>query len=55
MFIDNDEDYICVTNKDLGITYETFKDLYEDIVYKDEECGVYDFYEYYGVNRSDFL
>lgn len=55
LFIDNGEDYVRVTNKDLGITYETFKDLYEDIVYEDEECGVYDFYEYYGVDPSDFV
>ena len=46
---------IYVTNEDLGITYETYKNLFTDIEYKDEECGIYDYYEAYGVDPSDFI
>lgn len=46
---------IYVTNEDLGITYETYKNLFTDIEYKDEECGIYDYYEAYGVDQSDFI
>ena len=46
---------IYVTNEDLGITYESYKNLFTDIEYKDEECGIYDYYEAYGVDPSDFI
>ena len=46
---------IYVTNEDLGITYETYKNLFTDIEYKNEECGIYDYYEAYGVDPSDFI
>jgi hypothetical protein len=48
------EDGNFTTNEDLGITEETYKDLFEPIVEKDIEGDIYDYYDYYGVSRSDF-
>lgn len=49
------EDDICVTNDMLGITRNTYKDLFADITEKDVDGGIADPYEYYGVSRSDFF
>ena len=45
---------ICATNDDLGVTEKTHKQLFKE--YNDEvECGIYNHYEYYGVDPSDFV
>lgn len=44
----------CVSNEDLGITENAYKDLFESHVEKDIEGDIYDYYDYYGVSRSDF-
>lgn len=49
-----DENGHFVTNEDLGITDKTYGDLFEPIVDKDIEGEIYDYYDYYGVSRSDF-
>ena len=42
------------TNDDLGITDDTYGDLFEPITIDDVEGEIYDHYAYYGVSRSDF-
>ena len=42
------------TNDDLGITEDTYGDLFEPITIDDVEGDIYDHYAYYGVSRSDF-
>jgi hypothetical protein len=42
------------TNDMLGITDNTYGDLFEPITIDDVEGEIYDHYEYYGVKRSDF-
>ena len=42
------------TNDDLGITDDTYGDLFEPITIDDVEGEIYDYYAYYGVSRSDF-
>jgi hypothetical protein len=44
----------CVTNDTLGVTEDTHKDLFETYTEEDIEGRIYDYYEYYGVKRSDF-
>lgn len=44
----------CVTNDVLGITEETYPDVFEAYTEEDIEGQIYDYYEYYGVKRSDF-
>ena len=44
----------CVTNDVLGITEETYPDVFEAYTEEDIEGHIYDYYEYYGVKRSDF-
>lgn len=44
----------CVSNEDIGITENTYKDLFDTHVEKDMEGDIYDYYDYYGVSRSDF-
>ena len=51
--IENEDGYFT-TNEDLGITEETYKDLFEPIIETDIEGEIYDHYAYYGVSRSDF-
>lgn len=47
------DDGIVITNEELGVTAKTHKDLFKD--YSDEVEGeIYDYYDYYGVSRSDF-
>lgn len=43
------------TNVMLGITDDTYGDLFEPITIDDVEGEIYDHYEYYGVSRSDFF
>ena len=43
----------CVSNEELGITSDSYKELFKN--YEDEiEGEIYDYYDYYGVSRSDF-
>ena len=42
------------TNDDLGITEDTYGDLFEPITIEDVEGEIYDKYAYYGVSRKDF-
>lgn len=42
------------TNDDLGITDDTYGNLFEPITIDDVEGEIYDYYAYYGVSRSDF-
>lgn len=44
----------CITNDALGVTEETHKDLFETYTEEGMEGHIYDYYEYYGVKRSDF-
>lgn len=44
----------CITNDMLGVTEDTHKDLFETYTEEDMEGRIYDYYEYYGVKRSDF-
>jgi hypothetical protein len=44
----------CTTNDMLGVTEDTHKDLFETYTEEDMEGRIYDYYEYYGVKRSDF-
>ena len=39
----------------LGITSKTHSDLFDTITIDNVEGDVYDYYEYYGVSRSDFI
>lgn len=48
------EDNACCTNDDINVTEKTHSDLFEEYE-KELECGVYDYYEYYGVSRGDFF
>jgi hypothetical protein len=50
-----DEDGTIISNEDLNITPKTHKDLFEEHIEKDVEGGIYDYYDYYGVSRSDFF
>ena len=45
---------VCASNEELGITEKTYKDLFETHVEEDMEGDIYDYYDYYGVSRSDF-
>ena len=42
------------TNEDLGMTEDTYGDLFEPITIDDVTGEIYDYYAYYGVSRSDF-
>ena len=48
------DDKFYATNDDLGITEDTYGDLFEPITIDDVEGEIYDNYEYYGVSRKDF-
>lgn len=48
------DETVCVSNDDLDITEKTYKDLFETHVEEDMEGNIYDYYDYYGVSRSDF-
>lgn len=50
-----DEDGTIISNEDLNITSKTHKDLFKEYIEKDIEGGIYDYYDYYGVSRSDFF
>ena len=50
---DNEGDKYA-TNEDLGITEETYRDLFDTITIEDVEGEIYDHYAYYGVSRGDF-
>jgi hypothetical protein len=45
---------LVVDNKDIDITTQTYKDLFEEHT-EEIEVGIYDKYEYFGVSRSDFF
>ena len=49
-----DEDGTEISNEDLDIPSEIIKDLFKDYREEDVECGIYDYYSYYGVSPSDF-
>ena len=52
--INGEYDDISITNEELGVTYNTHKELFK--TYSDEVEGeIYDYYDYYGVKRSDFI
>jgi ribosomal protein S17E len=48
------EDNACCTNDDINVTEKTHSDLFEEYE-KELECGVYDYYECYGLSRGDFF
>ena len=50
----DDEGDKYATNDMLGITDDTYGDLFEPITIDDVEGEIYDYYEYYGVSPSDF-
>ena len=50
----DDEGDKYATNDMLGITEDTYGDLFEPITIDDVEGEIYDHYEYYGVSRKDF-
>lgn len=50
----DDEGDKYATNVMLGITDDTYGDLFEPITIDDMEGEIYDYYAYYGVSRSDF-
>ena len=45
----------CIDNVELGVTPKTHADLFKNHVEKDFECGITDYYKYYGVSPSDFF
>ena len=50
----NGETNVLITNEDLGVTEATHKELFKE--HREEVEGeVYDYYDYYGVSRSDFV
>lgn len=49
-----DEDGTEISDEDLDIPSEISKDLFKDHIEEDVECGIYDYYSYYGVSPSDF-
>ena len=51
----DDEGDKYATNVMLGITDDTYGDLFEPITIDDVEGEIYDHYAYYGVSRSDFF
>ena len=53
-FAIEDEDGTVVSNDDLDIPSEIIKNLFKDYTEDDVECGIYDYYKYYGVSPSDF-
>ena len=50
-----DDEGTCVTNDELKITSETYHELFKQYTIEDVEGEIYDYYDYYGVKRSDFL
>lgn len=48
------EDGVGITDEELGVTGETHRDLFREYT-KEIEGEIYDYYEYYGVSRSDFF
>lgn len=50
----DDEGDKYATNVMLGITDDTYGDLFKPITIDDMEGEIYDYYAYYGVSRSDF-
>jgi hypothetical protein len=50
--ISNDD--TLVTNEQLGVTNKTYKDLFDEYT-EEVEGEIYDYYDYYGVSRSDFV
>lgn len=50
-----DDEGTCVTNDELKITSETYRELFKQYTIEDVEGEIYDYYDYYGVKRSDFL
>lgn len=50
--ISNDDTF--VTNEQLGVTNKTHKDLFNEYT-EEVEGEIYDYYDYYGVSRSDFV
>ena len=53
-FVIGDEDGNTVSNDDLNITFKSHKDLFKEYAVKDIEGAIYDYYEAYGISRSDF-
>ena len=49
-----DEDGTEISIEDLDIPSEISNELFKDYAEEDVECGIYDYYSYYGVSRSDF-
>lgn len=43
-----------ITDEEMGITSETYPDLFVEHNFEKIECGIDDPYEFYGVSRSDF-
>jgi hypothetical protein len=50
---DENENY--VSDKALGVTPKTNKELFKQYTIYDIRGGMYDYYEYYGVSHSDFI
>lgn len=50
-----DVDGTIISNEDLDITPKTHEDLFEEHIEEDVEGRIYDYYDYYGVRRSDFF
>lgn len=50
-----DEDGTIISSDDLNITSKTHEDLFKEYIVEDIETYIYDYYEYYGVSRSDFF
>ena len=50
-----DDEGTCVTNDELKITSETYRELFKQYTIEDVEGEIYDYYDYYGVKRSDFI
>jgi hypothetical protein len=49
-----DEDGTEISDKDLDLPSEIINDLFKEHIEEDVECGIYDYYSYYGVSPSDF-
>lgn len=53
-FTITDEEGTEISDEDLDIPSDINKELFKENTVEDIECGVYDYYSYYGVSRSDF-
>ena len=50
----NEKTNVLITNEELGVTEATHKELFKE-QREEVEGEVYDYYDYYGVKRSDFV